>query len=97
MLPEEPWRTTCPAGHPFGGIAATEPRPEPGIWLPLAAITVPLLGVAELLPDAGGSSTTVVLGSLALGASYLVLFLINPKGFGFGDMKLALAPGAVLG
>ncbi len=49
-----------------------------------------------MLPDAGGSWTSALFGSLILGACYFVLFLIS-KGFGFGDVKLALALGAVLG
>ncbi|GAA3078210.1 prepilin peptidase [Streptomyces glomeratus] len=49
-----------------------------------------------MLPDADGSWTPALLGPLILGACYLVLFLIT-KGFGFGDVKLALVLGAVLG
>ncbi|MEV6840030.1 A24 family peptidase [Streptomyces sp. NPDC051133] len=157
VMPEEPWRTACPAGHPLAGIgdgwlgrarcadgdtfgprtpiialvmivvcallaAATGARPELLVWLllaPIAAllatvdfavhrlpdvVTLPLaasaligLGGAELLPGAGGSWRTALLGSLTLGACYFVLFLINPRGFGFGDVKLAPALGAVLG
>ena len=155
--PGEPWRSACPAGHPFVGIgdgwlgrarcadgdtfgpstpaialvmavvcavlaAATGPRPELLVWLLLAPIavllatvdfavhrlpdvvTLPLaafalvgLGGAALLPGAGGSLETALLGSLTLGTCYFVLFLINPSGFGFGDVKLAPALGAILG
>ena len=155
--PEEPWRTACPAGHPFDGIGAgwlgrahctdgdtfgpstpaialvmtmvsavlatvTGPRPELLVWLLLAPIavllatvdfavhrlpdvvTLPLaafalvgLGGAALVPGAGGSWETALLGSLTLGTCSFVLFLINPSGFGFGDVKLAPALGAVLG
>ncbi|NGO47374.1 prepilin peptidase [Streptomyces ureilyticus] len=129
--PYEPWRTACPAGHPFALVtavvcamlaAATGDRPELLVWLllapigvllatidfavhrlpdvvtlPLAASALILLGGAALLPGAGGSWKTALLGSLTLGAFYLLLFLINPKGFGFGDVKLAPALGAVLG
>lgn len=154
--PDEPWRTACPAGHPFTGAgngwlgrprcadgdaygpntptfavvvavvcavlaAATAARPELVVWLlltpvsvllaavdfaahrlpdvltlPLATATLVLLGGAALLPDAGGSWTAALLGSVTLGACYFVLFLLS-KGFGFGDVKLALALGAVLG
>lgn len=66
------------------------------LTLPLAAAALVLLGVAAVLPGAGGSWTSALLGSLALGAGYFVLFLLS-KGFGFGDVKLALALGAVLG
>ncbi|MFJ4368852.1 prepilin peptidase [Streptomyces chartreusis] len=55
-----------------------------------------LLGVAALLPGPDGSWTSGLLSSLILAAGYLTLFLIS-RGFGFGDVKLALVLGAVLG
>ncbi|MET8247752.1 A24 family peptidase [Streptomyces sp. NPDC005202] len=67
------------------------------LTLPLAAATVALLGIAATLPAAAGSWLTALLGGLALGAAYFVLFLVNPAGMGFGDVKLALALGAALG
>ncbi|WP_019072764.1 prepilin peptidase [Streptomyces hokutonensis] len=67
------------------------------LTLPLAAATLALLGVAALLPADAGSWLTALLGGLALGAGYLVLYLINPAGMGFGDVKLALALGTALG
>ncbi|MFD0007177.1 prepilin peptidase [Streptomyces sp. NPDC127178] len=154
--PDEPWRATCPAGHPFAGAghgwigrarcadgdvygpstptiavvvsvicavlaAADGARPELVVWLlltslsellavvdfaaqrlpdvltlPLAAAALVLLGGAALLPNAAGSWTSALLGSLLLGACFFVLFLLS-KGFGFGDVKLALVLGAVLG
>ncbi|MFH8939538.1 prepilin peptidase [Streptomyces griseosporeus] len=66
------------------------------LTLPLAATVLILLGVAAVLPGADGSWTSALLGSLILGACYFGLFLIS-KGFGFGDVKLALFLGAVLG
>ncbi|MFH8880477.1 prepilin peptidase [Streptomyces californicus] len=70
--------------------------PDP-LTLPLAATAVLLLGGAALLPGAAGSWTSGLLGGLALGGFYFLLFLINPNGMGFGDVKLALALGVVLG
>ncbi|MHB9859384.1 prepilin peptidase [Streptomyces sp. YIM S03343] len=67
------------------------------LTLPLAAATAALLGLAAALPGATGSWPTALLGGLALGAAYFVLFLINPAGMGFGDVKLALALGTALG
>lgn len=70
--------------------------PDP-LTLPLAALTAALLGGASLLPGAAGSWRLALLGGLALGGAYLVLFLINPAGMGFGDVKLALSLGVALG
>jgi leader peptidase (prepilin peptidase) / N-methyltransferase len=67
------------------------------LTLPLAAATAALLGLAAAVPGATGSWPTALLGGLALGAAYFVLFLINPAGMGFGDVKLALALGTALG
>ncbi|MEU3251928.1 A24 family peptidase [Streptomyces sp. NPDC006997] len=67
------------------------------LTLPLAAVTLALLGAAAALPADGGSWTTALLGALALGAGYWVLHRVNPSGMGFGDVKLALGLGAALG
>ncbi|MFC8079721.1 prepilin peptidase [Streptomyces sp. NPDC057307] len=67
------------------------------LTLPLAVASAGLLGIAALLPADGGSWPTALLGGLVLGACYFVLFLINPNGMGFGDVKLALSLGVVLG
>ncbi|MFD6892181.1 prepilin peptidase [Streptomyces sp. NPDC059957] len=67
------------------------------LTLPLAAGTAVALGAAARFGGAGGSWTRALLGGLALGGVYLVLFFINPRGMGFGDVKLALVVGQVLG
>ncbi|TLQ44017.1 prepilin peptidase [Streptomyces marianii] len=67
------------------------------LTLPLAAAAAVLLGGAALLPGAGGAWPAALLGGLVLGAAYLVLFLVNPNGMGFGDVKLALSLGVALG
>ncbi|MFD8980172.1 prepilin peptidase [Streptomyces sp. NPDC059564] len=67
------------------------------LTLPLAAATAALLGAAALLPGAAGSWRLALLGGGALGAAYLVLFLVNPAGMGLGDVKLALPLGVALG
>ncbi|MEV2245006.1 A24 family peptidase [Streptomyces sp. NPDC049970] len=67
------------------------------LTLPLAGAAAVLLGGAALLPEHGGSWIAALLGGAALGGFYLVLFLINPNGMGFGDVKLALALGVALG
>ena len=86
---------------PFGVLLATVDfgvhRLPDVLTLPLAAAALALLGVAALLPEHGGSWTHALYGALALGGAYFVLFLISPNGMGFGDVKLALSLGAVLG
>ncbi|MBM7169932.1 prepilin peptidase [Streptomyces sp. G44] len=67
------------------------------LTLPLAGAALALLGGAALLPGHGGSWTGALYGALALAGAYFVLFLVSPDGMGFGDVKLALALGAVLG
>ncbi|MGA4850566.1 prepilin peptidase [Streptomyces sp. G5(2025)] len=67
------------------------------LTLPLAGAALALLGGAALMPEHGGSWTGALYGALALAGAYFVLFLVNPNGMGFGDVKLALALGAVLG
>ncbi|MET9853431.1 A24 family peptidase [Streptomyces sp. NPDC006450] len=67
------------------------------LTLPLAAGTAAALGPAALAGGAGGSWTRALLGGLVLGGVYLLLFFINPRGMGFGDVKLALVVGQVLG
>ncbi|MEU6681362.1 A24 family peptidase [Streptomyces sp. NPDC046925] len=67
------------------------------LTLPLAGAALVLLGGAALLPEHAGSWIHALYGGLALGGAYFVLFLISPNGMGFGDVKLALSLGAVLG
>ncbi|MTE20791.1 prepilin peptidase [Streptomyces sp. TRM43335] len=67
------------------------------VTLPLSAACVVLLGLAALLPGAGGSWTGALLGGAALGGFYSVLFLVNPRGMGLGDVKLAFPLGVALG
>ncbi len=67
------------------------------LTLPLAAAAALLLGLAALLPGNAGSWRTAVLGGLVLGAAYFLLFAVRPNGLGFGDVKLALSLGVVLG
>ncbi|MGW7411249.1 prepilin peptidase [Streptomyces sp. NPDC054863] len=67
------------------------------LTLPLAAAAVVLLGGAALLPGSAGSWAGTLFGGAGLGGAYFLLFVINPNGMGFGDVKLALALGVVLG
>ncbi|MER6076568.1 A24 family peptidase [Streptomyces sp. NPDC001817] len=90
------WLLRAPAAVLLATVDFAEHRLPDVLTLPLAAAALVLLGVAALLPGAAGSWTSALLGSLVLGAGYFVLFLIS-RGFGFGDVKLALVLGTVLG
>ncbi|MFJ4518478.1 prepilin peptidase [Streptomyces sp. NPDC088816] len=91
------WLLAAPVGVLLALVDLRVHRLPDVLTLPLAAATAALLGVAAALPAAAGSWSTALLGGLALGAAYFVLFLVNPAGMGFGDVKLALALGAALG
>ncbi|RZB19582.1 prepilin peptidase [Streptomyces sp. F001] len=90
------WLLLAPAAVLLATVDFAVHRLPDVLTLPLAAAALALLGVVAVLSGAGGRWTSALLGSLILGACYFVLFLIS-KGFGFGDVKLAVALGGVLG
>lgn len=70
------------------------------IVLPSYPVALALLGLASWAPgsDAGGDAfVRAVLGCLAVGGAYLVIFLVHPAGMGLGDVKLAGVLGLYLG
>lgn len=91
------WLLGAPVGVLLAVVDHRVQRLPDILTLPLGAGTAVLLGVAALLPAHAGSWRTSLLGLVALGAGYFVLFIAHPKGFGFGDVKLAVALGAALG
>ncbi|MDN0193608.1 A24 family peptidase [Streptomyces sp. S.PNR 29] len=91
------WLLLAPVGVLLAVVDFRVRRLPDPLTLPFAGAALALLGVTALVPEHAGEWTTAVLGALALGAGYFVLFLINPGGMGFGDVKLALGAGAVLG
>ncbi|MEU3549195.1 A24 family peptidase [Streptomyces longwoodensis] len=91
------WLLLAPVGVLLAAVdLAVHRLPDP-LTLPLAAAAPALLGAAALLPEHAGDWTTALLGTVALGGAYLVLHLLNPSGMAFGDVKLSLGAGAVLG
>jgi leader peptidase (prepilin peptidase)/N-methyltransferase len=91
------WLLLVPVGVLLATVDFTVERLPDVLTLPLAGIALGLLGVAALLPGTDGSWGRALLGSLAFSTFCLVMFLINPAAFGFGDVKLALTIGAVTG
>ncbi|MEU1087900.1 prepilin peptidase [Streptomyces sp. NPDC005576] len=91
------WLLLAPVAVLLAAVDHRVHRLPDQLTLPLAGAAVVLLGVASLLPEHEGSWTGALLGGAALGCFYLVLYLINPNGMGFGDVKLALSLGVVLG
>uniref|UniRef100_A0AAU3GT28 A24 family peptidase n=1 Tax=Streptomyces sp. NBC_01401 TaxID=2903854 RepID=A0AAU3GT28_9ACTN len=91
------WLLLAPVAVLLAAIDRRVHRLPDTLTLPLAGAVAVLLGGAALLPEPGGSWISALLGGAGLGVFYLVLFLINPNGMGFGDVKLALALGVALG
>ncbi|MFI7008871.1 prepilin peptidase [Streptomyces sp. NPDC050145] len=91
------WAALVPAGVLLALVDGRVHRLPDVLTLPMAAAALLLLGAASLLPQAGGTWTGSLLGALALGAAFLLMFLASPRAMGFGDVKLALTLGAVLG
>ncbi len=91
------WLLLAPVGVLLAVVDFKVQRLPDVLTLPLAGAALALLAAVAVVPEHAGDWLTALLGALALGAGYFVLFLINPNGMGFGDVKLALGLGAVLG
>ncbi|MGW0736265.1 prepilin peptidase [Streptomyces sp. NPDC002851] len=91
------WLVLAPFGVLLAAVDLAVHRLPDVLTLPLAAAAVALLGAAAPFPAAAGSWPGALLGGLALGGAYLLLFLARPSALGFGDVKLALVLGVTLG
>ncbi|MFE9686037.1 prepilin peptidase [Streptomyces sp. NPDC006285] len=91
------WLLLAPLGVLLAVVDFRVQRLPDVLTLPLAGAALALLAGAAVAPEHAGNWPTALYGALALGAGYFVLFLVNPTGMGFGDVKLALGLGAVLG
>lgn len=65
--------------------------------LPTFAVSLVLLSVAALLIDEPSRILTMVICAMASSFLYGILWFFFPNGFGFGDVKLMLVVGAILG
>ena len=91
------WLLLAPVGVLLAVVDFRVQRLPDPLTLPLAGAALVLLGLVALVPEHAGDWPTALYGALALGGAFFLLFLINPGGMGFGDVKLALGLGAVLG
>ncbi|WP_371654459.1 MULTISPECIES: prepilin peptidase [unclassified Streptomyces] len=91
------WLLLLPLAALLAAVDARVHRLPDVLTIPFAATAAALLGAAALAPHHEGSWRHALLGGLALGGAYFVLFLVNPAGLGFGDVKLAVGLGVVLG
>ncbi|MFF7650227.1 prepilin peptidase [Streptomyces sp. NPDC007983] len=91
------WLLLAPPAVLLAGVDRAVNRLPDVLTLPMAGAAAALLGAAALLPHSAGSWPRALLGGVVLGGAYLVLFLISPRGMGFGDVKLALTLGVALG
>ncbi|MGV9276409.1 prepilin peptidase [Streptomyces griseosporeus] len=91
------WLLLAPVGVLLTVVDVRVQRLPDALTLPLAAAALGLLGLAAFAPEHAGRWPTALYGALALGGGYFLLFFLNPGGMGFGDVKLALGAGAVLG
>ncbi|MEU0006608.1 A24 family peptidase [Streptomyces sp. NPDC006314] len=91
------WLLLAPVGVLLAVVDFRVQRLPDPLTLPLAAAALALLGLTALLPEHAGHWLTALYGALALGGGYYVLYRVNPAGMGFGDVKLAVGMGALLG
>lgn len=91
------WLLLVPVGLLLGRVDLRVFRLPDVLTLPALGGTAALLGLAALLPGHQGSWVRALLAGAVIGVVYLVLFLINPAGMGFGDVKLAPTLGLALG
>ncbi|MEU1503216.1 A24 family peptidase [Streptomyces sp. NPDC005732] len=91
------WLLLAPLGVLLAVVDFRVQRLPDVLTLPLAGLALALLAAAGALPEHAGTWSTALFGALALGGAYFLLFLVNPNGMGFGDVKLAPGLGAVLG
>jgi leader peptidase (prepilin peptidase)/N-methyltransferase len=91
------WLLLVPVGLVLGRVDLKVFRLPDVLTLPALGGTAGLLGLAALLPGHQGSWIRALLAAVAVGLVYLLLFLINPAGMGFGDVKLAPTLGLALG
>lgn len=82
---------------PLAAVDVERHRLPDVLTLPSYPIALVLLGAAALADGQGRRMLWALAGMAALGALYALLHLLNPRGMGLGDVKLAGVLGAYLG
>ena len=85
------------AGAAHGVIDARTHRLPDAVTLPALGAAAVLLSAAALATGDAGRLGRAVLGGLVLGGAYLLLHLVNRRGLGLGDVKLAVLLGLPAG
>ena len=67
------------------------------VVFPALGLCTVLLAVASLVDDIDGAMVGAAVGAIAYFGFLFIFFLVSPSGMGFGDVKLALLLGLVLG
>ncbi|MER5448072.1 A24 family peptidase [Streptomyces sp. NPDC002764] len=91
------WLLIAPVAVLLAAVDFRVQRLPDVLTLPLAGFALTLLGAVAFVPEHAGDWPHALYGAIALAAGFFALFLLNPGGMGFGDVKLALGLGAVLG
>nr|WP_206440510.1 A24 family peptidase [Streptomyces scabichelini] len=91
------WLLIAPFGMLLTLVDFSVHRLPDVVNLPLAVAVAGLLGIVALVPEHNGDWTAALLGGLAYAGWFFVCFLINPNWVAFGDVKVGLWLGAVLG
>ncbi|PZR51890.1 prepilin peptidase [Xylanimonas oleitrophica] len=88
---------TAAAGAALAVIDARTHRLPDAVVLPTTVVAALLLALAAGITGDLAALQRAALGALVLGAVYLLLHVLNPRGLGFGDVKLAVLLGLVTG
>ncbi|ARQ68855.1 hypothetical protein CAG99_08265 [Streptomyces marincola] len=91
------WLLAAPAVVLLAMVDFAVQRLPDVLTLPLAGVVVAGLALAAPSDAAGGVLGRALLAGAVLSGVYFLLFLINPRGMGFGDVKLAMPVGVALG
>ncbi|MFI9047621.1 prepilin peptidase [Streptomyces sp. NPDC053427] len=91
------WLVMAPVGVVLAAVDWRVLRLPDVLTLPLAGAAAAALGLVGGLTGESGAWPRALLGGLALGGFYLLLFAVNRAGIGLGDVKLAIGLGIALG